>query len=1004
MASPGPGQGKAQLTNFGGNADQEVNSNVSGQSQQQATQAQPPRMRRVFFLVAAGVAYFLANNLALLLPDSGRVLAAVWPAGGIGLAALLLTPKKRWPAVLLILFVAGNLGNLAAGRHLASSLGFMTANICETSASAWLICRWGGPEIRFDKISQVRALLTAATIVNAATAFIGAATAALGFGANFWTFYLTWWIADALGILVIAPVIVTWLKPHGIAGRWRPFWILECAGAGGVMLALAWAYFSPNRFHYPVLPLSYMLIVPLAWGALRLGPRGVMTLEMALAFVSLALTLKSQTLFPMGGSNETQHMLMVQLFLGVSTAIALLLAASFAEGKNTEQSLREIDSSLRALGDNLPNGMVYQMEMNPGGHTRYLYLSAGLTRLNGLLPEEVMADSSLLLKQISPEDLPAVIQARQKSLEAMSVLNVVVRLRRKDGQLRWMNFCSAPRRLPNGRVIWDGIEIDLTDQREAEAALRESEARYRALVELAPIGLTLSVNDQIVYANKEAARIVGAEDPSQVVGRLTEDFVHEGVWELVQARREKMMATGAPAPPIRRELKRLDGKWIEIEARSSPITLAGKPGIQTMMVDTSDRKRTEDLIRRQLTFDEVIKGLLARMASASGGEMDEEIRAGLRSLATFMNVSSAFVSVISPDGTSWSITHEWSGAGLSGRKDRYQKVPFGLFLRAEKLLLSGQILRVGRLEDMKPEDENLRRKLEAHGVQAMIQIPFRGQGGGVTGAMGMLSIIPEFWREEDLQRLQTAANAMAHALERCRAEQHLQRSREQLRALSARLQSLREDERMRIAREIHDHLGQLLTALSLDLRLIERKLAGVVEPELRSALIGKIASARILADETITSVQKIATELRPAILDRLGLEAAIEAEAAAFASRTGIVCELNMPAGSAPAPVENASACFRIFQEIMTNIARHSRAKHVKVNFRRDEERVLMQVTDDGIGIQHQDLTNPSSLGLLGMMERAEMLGGFTAFGRARPNGTIVTVSLPLKERATTLA
>jgi signal transduction histidine kinase len=74
------------------------------------------------------------------------------------------------------------------------------------------------------------------------------------------------------------------------------------------------------------------------------------------------------------------------------------------------------------------------------------------------------------------------------------------------------------------------------------------------------------------------------------------------------------------------------------------------------------------------------------------------------------------------------------------------------------------------------------------------------------------------------------------------------------------------------------------------------------------------------------------------------------------------------------------------------------------VNFRRDEERVLMQVTDDGIGIQHQDLTNPSSLGLLGMMERAEMLGGFTAFGRARPNGTIVTVSLPLKERATTLA
>ena len=130
---------------------------------------------------------------------------------------------------------------------------------------------------------------------------------------------------------------------------------------------------------------------------------------------------------------------------------------------------------------------------------------------------------------------------------------------------------------------------------------------------------------------------------------------------------------------------------------------------------------------------------------------------------------------------------------------------------------------------------------------------------------------------------------------RLQIEERLEKTTRQLRALTYRLQSLREEERTHLAREIHDHLGQLLTALSLDLRLIDRRAANVADAELRAALHNKITAARALADETITAVQKIATELRPAILDRLGLEAAIETETQAFQVRSGINCQWTLP-------------------------------------------------------------------------------------------------------------
>ncbi len=242
---------------------------------------------------------------------------------------------------------------------------------------------------------------------------------------------------------------------------------------------------------------------------------------------------------------------------------------------------------------------------------------------------------------------------------------------------------------------------------------------------------------------------------------------------------------------------------------------------------------------------------------------------------------------------------------------------------------------------------------------------------------------------------------IAHNItERKQTAEHLRRSEEQLRALSSRIQSLREEERTSIAREIHDHLGQLLTALKFDLRLIERKIAGVSDLELRAVLSGKIGTATELTDETVRSVQKIASELRSGVLDQLGLAAAIKSEAQSFQTRTGIQCECSLPTDLMEISKEQATTAFRIFQEILTNIARHAHATGVVVCLSIDGNNLVLEVEDNGIGIKDLEIADAKSLGILGMQERATLLGGMVKFHRNKSKGTTVTMQIPLNREA----
>jgi PAS domain S-box-containing protein len=231
-------------------------------------------------------------------------------------------------------------------------------------------------------------------------------------------------------------------------------------------------------------------------------------------------------------------------------------------------------------------------------------------------------------------------------------------------------------------------------------------------------------------------------------------------------------------------------------------------------------------------------------------------------------------------------------------------------------------------------------------------------------------------------------------VEQGKAEEGLWKSREELRNLSQHLQVVREEERTAIAREIHDELGQLLTALKMDVSWLQGKL-----PAEQLQLVSKTREMTKHIDGTIKTVQRISAELRPGILDDLGLTAAIEWQAQEFQKKTGIMCEINSRFDCSRLDRGRATAFFRIFQETLTNVCRHAEATLVRVTMSENGEELLATVTDNGKGISQKKIRDPRSFGLIGMRERVRYFGGEVQIGSLPEGGTSVQVTIPLSDR-----
>jgi PAS domain S-box-containing protein len=277
---------------------------------------------------------------------------------------------------------------------------------------------------------------------------------------------------------------------------------------------------------------------------------------------------------------------------------------------------------------------------------------------------------------------------------------------------------------------------------------------------------------------------------------------------------------------------------------------------------------------------------------------------------------------------------------------------------------------------------------ERYGLRACWSTPIFAKDGRVLGTFALYYRQPCTVSEQELSLIRRATHIAGIAIERKQME-------EQLGALNAHLELAREEERTGIAREIHDELGQAMTGLKLDVAWIERRLVALDMP-LSPEVHARFKGMSELIDETIRQVRRISAELRPGVLDHLGLVAALEWQAKEFETRMGTACVVRSNVENVDLARDTSTGVFRIFQEALTNVARHAAATRVDVNLDKGADKLSLVIADNGRGIREGAAKSPTSLGLLGIRERARRLGGEVEVCAGRSGGTTVSVALPL--------
>jgi len=573
----------------------------------------------------------------------------------------------------------------------------------------------------------------------------------------------------------------------------------------------------------------------------------------------------------------------------------------------------------------------------------------GARRLFGYAAEEMVGQP--ILRLIPPDRLDEEAQILAQLRRGERVEHYETVRRRKDGRLVDVSLSVSPIRDGGGQPIGASkIARDITGRKSAEAAMAQAHERLReqaAILELAPV-LVRDLDGRIVLWTQGARRLYGFSN-EEALGRASHELFRTQFPEPLE------QIEGA----LRRE-GQWEGELVHRKRSGERLVVAslwvlhrdaeGRPArILEVNADLSAQKRAEQALRESQ----------ARFAGTIDSAMDAILSVDETQRVVLFNAAAERM-------------FGCTAAEALGRPlDRFIPARFRAAHRAHVRAFgqTGVTSRdMGQLGDL----SGLRADGQEFPIEASIS---QTEAGGVK----LFTVI------------------LRDITERKAAEAELGRSQGQLRALAARLQQAREEEAVRLARELHDQLGRCLTTLKLDVGAIERGLrGGLTDERARAGLLEAAQRMGQALDETVQTVRRISAELRPGVLDDLGLAAAIDWQAKDFQKRSGVACVLRLPEDDPPLSREQATALFRIFQEGLTNVARHAQARTVWVHLGEEGSHVVLEIEDDGVGFSPAALAERRSLGLLGMRERAAAFGGEVEVTGSPGRGVTVLVRLPL--------
>lgn len=605
-----------------------------------------------------------------------------------------------------------------------------------------------------------------------------------------------------------------------------------------------------------------------------------------------------------------------------------------------------------------------------------------------------------------PSALPMVLERWKISIATGKPFDMVFPIRGADGVFRPFLTRVMPVKDGEGKVVrWFGTNTDISERQRAEEELKKLNRTLNARSE----------SDQAILHATDESRFL-----DEVCRIITRDCGHAMVWiGVAEDDQEKTFRPVAYSGFEDGYLETLRITWDESERGLGPTGTAirtGQPSMcrnmqtdptfapwradaikrgyaSSLVIPLKDRDRTWGAItiysREPDAFSEGEINLLMELADdlefgvqtlrlrAAHAKAEEVLRENEEVLGLFVEHAPAALAMFDREMRYLHASRRWRedfGFGdrdLRGAShyDAFPEIP-EQWKEAHRRGLAGEVL-VG-------EDDRFER---ADGSVQWIRWEIRpwGHADGEVGGIVIFS--------EDTTRRKEAEAALLRS-------EKLAVQRRELQELAKRLQQAREEERTAVARDLHDQIGQILTAIKMDIAWVVRHL-----PEKQDPLHNRLAESIKMVNSGVQSVRRICSGLRPGILDDLGLAAAIEWQASEFATRNGIGCKVSLPPVQLQLDGDRATAIFRIFQECLTNVARHAEATSVSASLSTQDGNLMLVVEDDGKGFSESEKTG--SLGVLGMKERAKACGGSLQVASAPGKGTTVTVSVPLNAAGT---
>jgi PAS domain S-box-containing protein len=608
--------------------------------------------------------------------------------------------------------------------------------------------------------------------------------------------------------------------------------------------------------------------------------------------------------------------------------------------------------------------------------------SEELYRIYGVSPRDFRATYEGFLKHLHPDDRERVREIVGRAYRTGEPFEYDHRVVSPDGSVRLVHARGRVEMDGAGRAVrMVGTCQDITELKRTAEALLAAQRRYRALFEQSLAGVYRTTPEgRILEANEAVARMLGYASPRELTG--------VPAWELYATRRDlEDFLEALRSKGVLREwacrMRRQDGTPVHALNSAALLDEGGAGGwvIQGVLMDVTERHRAEVLARGQNRILEmvargaplmrILDGIARLIEAESAGSLGSILLldpdgAHLRHAAA-PSLPASYVEAV--DGAAIGPTAGTCGAAVSRRE----------------MVVATDIA-------ADPLWKDWRELALKHGLRACWSTPIFSSSGDVLGTFAMYYREPRGPSEADRALVEVATYLASAALESSRSREALEGSTRQLRDLAAHLQEIREEERGRIAREIHDELGQSLTALKMDLAWVRKRLGRLTPPE----IMERLGQSLSLVGQTVHTVRRIATDLRPSILDDLGLAAAVEWQAREFEGHTGIRCLLRSTLRVRRLDRDVATAVFRILQEALTNVARHARAKQVTIRLGRQKDDLVLEVADDGRGISAEAGRSTRGIGLLGMRERAVALGGRVSLDGSPGHGTTVRVRVPL--------